>query len=207
MRAGFIGLGIIFVSIVISCFIILRVPKHKIVPLTIKEVLPARSKEYTDPIYHFSFSYPTNYSMILSKDIVLFKSNEGDGFVVSYGASSSGQIMPKPVIQMLYSLCSKNTLTTKCSIDSQKTLTTINGATGNSYYLSRGQFAGVDIIGPFVAFPLLSNSSKYTRDIIFYPEDLVLQDKNRDEFMMMINSFSLQRSRANLDPLSSSSAK
>jgi len=208
MKAGILGLIIVFSSICIALFIIAKKNPSPKPTSEIKNILPAQVKSYVNPKYQLNFSYPTNFSVSENdeKTRVSILVKKDSTFIVQVVASTSAFIKKTP-LQYILDICRGNKSTIKCSLDSQSVITSNSGASGNSYYLKKTQLVLKNVVGPFVTFPLPSIPPYNSGFIIFYPENLVLSDENKQDFIMIINTVTLPQVHSSISPTGSSSAK
>ncbi len=208
MKAGILGLIIIFSSICIAFFIIVKKnPSSK--PISqIKSILPAQIKSYKNSNHHFGFSYPMNLSVSENgeKSKIIISTKTETKFIIQVVASSSALIKKTP-LQYILDLCKESNISAKCSLDSQSVITSNSGAGGSSYYLKKMQLVLKNIVGPFAIFPLPSNSSYQSGFIIFYPKSLSLPDADKEDFITIIKTLTLPQLHADISPIGSSSAQ
>lgn len=208
MKAGILGLIIISVSICIALFIIVEKSPHAVPPSQKKSTLPSQVKSYTQALHHFSFSYPGDFHLSESSNggTITITNTQAVSFIVQIAASTSGNIKKTP-LQYMLEICKGGSVTTKCSLDSQSVVTNSIGTTGSRYYLKKTQLMLKNIVGPFVFFSLPPNPPYSSGFIIFYPENLTLDDRSTADFMTIINTVVLPKIPAGISPIGSSSAK
>ncbi len=208
MRAGILGFVIIFTSICIALFIIAGESPVRPPAFDRKSTLPAQVKSYTNSSNRFSFSYSKDLQISESSDkkIVSISHNDRSLFVLQVVASGSA-VGRKTPLQYILDICKGSTITTKCSVDSQSVITSSSGTTGSSYYLRKTQMVLKNTVGPFVFFPLPSDFPYQSGFIILYPKELTLAAEDRENFMTIINTFTLFQAQPLTPSIGSSSAK
>jgi len=207
MKAGILGLIIIITSICIALYLIEKKIPSSQNNSSVKATLPARVKSYNNSVHQFSFSYPPSYHLSgNSNQTEIFISNQNESTFIFQTIATSSALSNKPV-QYLLDLCKGGNRTTKCSVDSQAVVTSSSGVAGSSYYLIKNALASKKILGPFISFPLAVEPPYKAGFILFYPEELQLADSDKENFMMIANTFTLLVNESPSTPHSSSSAK
>ncbi len=200
MKAVVFIVGILILSISIAGFIILNqlhLSSKSTTPT--KKTLPASSSSYTDPQYHFSFSYPSHYDLHRDSNKLRLVGDQVTFYIKIMQTTLS-------VRGGILTFC-RTELKSTCIIDSQTVYTNESGFTGNKYFFKEASLSGkltTEVKGPVYVFELPLANSTHTL-LIFYQEGFSEMIDSESDLKAILQTLTLPQKSTVLVPSKTSS--